>query len=83
MLLTLYTRQGCHLCEDMLEQLRELQSELVFQLDVREVDSNPHWRLAYNDLVPLLYAGDREVCRYFLDLAGLKEALEQCSEDNP
>ncbi len=67
--LILYTRQGCHLCEDFEQELRRQQQELVFELIIRDVDGNPDWVAAYNDKVPLLLSQDLsvEICRHFLD----------------
>ena len=75
--LILYSRQGCHLCEDFEEELRRLQPALGFDLEIRDVDACPEWRAAYNDLVPLLLAGDQELSRYFLDPEGLERYLER------
>lgn len=74
--LTLYSRQECHLCEDMFEQLQELQSELDFSLNVRDIDSNSEWYQLYNTLVPVLKDGDAEVCRYYLDMVALEKVLD-------
>ena len=75
--LILYSRQGCHLCEDFEQELRRLQPALGFSLEIRDVDARPEWRAAYNALVPLLFAGDRELSRYFLDLGSLERYLER------
>ncbi len=71
----LYTRHGCHLCEDFERELRFLQQDQPFEVEIRDVDARPEWRAAYNDQVPLLLAGDREIARYFLDPASLKRYL--------
>jgi len=75
--LILYSRQGCHLCEDFEQELRRLQTVLGFEFEIRDVDARPEWRAAYNDLVPLLLAGDQELSRYFLDPAALERYLER------
>ncbi len=74
--LVLYSRSHCHLCEDMQLQLEELQGEYGFELVVRDVDTHPDWASAYGDEVPLLFAEDVEICRYFLDLERLKAQLD-------
>lgn len=74
--LVLYSRTHCHLCEDMHLQLEELQAEYGFELVVRDVDTDPDWASAYGDEVPLLFAEDVEICRYFLDLERLKAQLD-------
>ena len=79
--LILYTRHGCHLCEDFEQELRRLQAEhpleYSFSIETRDVDARPEWRAAYNDLVPLLLGGDTEICRYFLDPERLRRYLER------
>ena len=73
--LIFYTRHGCHLCEDFEQELRRLQAETSFAVEIRDVDARPEWRAAYNDLVPLLLAGSEEISRYFLDLERLRRYL--------
>ncbi|HWS02370.1 MAG TPA: glutaredoxin family protein [Gammaproteobacteria bacterium] len=73
--LILYTRNGCHLCEDFERELRRLQQEQPFDVEIRDVDTRPEWRAAFNDLVPLLLAGSEEICRYFLDPERLRRYL--------
>lgn len=75
--LILYTRRGCHLCEDFEQELRHMQSETPFEVEIRDVDARPEWRTAYNDQVPLLLAGDAEIARYFLDPERLRRHLER------
>ena len=73
--LTLFHRFGCHLCEDMLEQLRELEREWGFSLRVVDVDADPGLCREYNERVPVLERDGREICRYFLDRTALKDCL--------
>ena len=54
-----------------------MQQERPFQFEIRDIDAHPDWRAAYNDQVPLLMAGDRAVCRYFLDMQGLRDWLAE------
>lgn len=73
--LTLYTRQHCPLCEDMAELLAEYRDELRFVVESRDIDTDPEWRARYHTEVPVLMLGEAEICRHFLDLAALKNAL--------
>ena len=77
--LTLYTRQGCHLCEDMLLQLRQLQQDWSFGLAVCDVDSNPQWHNLYHERVPVLFSGEQLLSQYFLDLKQLEIHLNEHS----
>ena len=77
--LILYSRQGCHLCEDFEQELRRLQPELRFDIEIRDVDARPEWRAAYNDQGPVLLAGGVEISRYFLDVQALCAYLTEPS----
>ena len=72
--LLLYHRYGCHLCEEMLDRLRELQAVWDFHLLVTDVDANPELVGRFNDKVPVLEGAGNEICRYVLD----EKALEAC-----
>ena len=61
MQLTLYYREGCHLCDVMLQALRGLQVHLAFDLQRIDVDSNPVLRQRYDEWVPVLCHGCQDV----------------------
>ncbi|MDM8558705.1 glutaredoxin family protein [Candidatus Parabeggiatoa sp. HSG14] len=65
--LTLYTRVGCHLCEEMKLQLTPFQQEYGFSLNVVSIDTDSYLRLRYGERVPVLAAGEREICHYHLN----------------
>jgi hypothetical protein len=73
--LTLYSREYCHLCHDMLAALEALRGEFVFELRVLDVDADPALLARYDELVPVLTAGDEELCHYFLDGAAVRAYL--------
>lgn len=73
--LILYNRYGCHLCEDMLASLNDYAGELQYTVTLVDIDDNPTLQTRYNEAVPVLQYRDREVCRHFLDLSALREAL--------
>lgn len=73
--LTLYTRSGCHLCEDLEQALPELATELDFFTEIVPIDNNHELEQAYGSKVPVLTLGDDIICEYFLDKAALLETL--------
>ena len=80
--LTLYSRSGCHLCEDMEAALADLQQELGFRVERIDIDSDPDLIDAYGTLVPVLKQGDIEICHYFLDPQALRSHLHLDSSPN-
>ena len=75
--LTLYYREGCHLCEVMLQALRGLQRRLEFELQLVDVDRDAELARLYDEWVPVLCLGEREVCHYHLDEQVLRQFLGQ------
>jgi thiol-disulfide isomerase/thioredoxin len=71
----LYSREYCHLCHDMLAALEDLRGEFGFQVEVIDIDADPALDEKFNDLVPVLEADGRELCRYFIDTAKVREYL--------
>lgn len=73
--LTLYGRTWCHLCEDMLAGLRELQVRQPFALTVIDVDEQPALEQRFGERVPVLVHGERELCHYHLDVTAVTDYL--------
>lgn len=73
--LTLYTRHNCSLCEDMLYTLNDFSDELNFTVSSIDIDLDPATREQFNDLVPVLKLGDEEICHHFFDREALLQTL--------
>lgn len=75
--LTLYTRGGCHLCEEMKAQLEPLVRE--FGVELREVDVDTDAMLAgrFGEEVPVLLLDGRKVAKHRLDITQLRRRLQQ------
>ena len=73
--LSLMFREYCSLCQAMLLELESRPDRGEFQLDVIDVDEDPELELRYDELVPVLLAGDAELCHYHMDHAALDAYL--------
>ena len=73
--LTLITREGCPLCDDMEQALREYQSEFDFEIRRVPIDNDAELERAYGTRVPVLVCADVEICHYFLDTSALMRVL--------
>lgn len=78
--LTLYTRAGCHLCEEMKAALGPLVREFGARLSEVDVDSEEGLRARYGDDVPVLILGGRKVAKHRLDARQMRRQLEQSAE---
>jgi len=63
----------------MLAALEALRDELVFGLEVIDVDAEPELERRYNELVPVLMHGERELARWRLDTSDLRAYLRNIS----
>ena len=77
--LTLYSRQYCHLCHDMLAALEALRGEFEFEVMVVDLDLIEDSALLarYDERVPVLVAAETELCHYFLDLDAVRSCLAE------
>lgn len=61
---TLYTRQGCCLCDDAKRVLESARLHARFELDVVDIDGDADLRLAYNDEVPVIAINGSKAFKY-------------------
>ncbi len=54
MSVALYTRHGCHLCEEARKLLQDAQTKYGFKFDVMDVDSNPALAAEFGEWVPVV-----------------------------
>lgn len=71
--LTLFTRDGCHLCDDALATLERLQSALSFRLEIIDLDreASADKRALYDWEVPVIELDGRKIMKYHVDEARL------------
>lgn len=75
--LTLYSRLGCHLCEDMQNLLPAYLEKAGLTLNTIYIDNDVALEQEYGTLIPVLKAGDREICHYFLDVKALQQYISE------
>ncbi len=75
----LYTRRGCHLCDEAKADLLRLRDELPFALIEIDVDSDPALQQDYGMLVPVIVVDGRRISELRLELPALTE-LRRCLE---
>lgn len=72
--LTLYYRSGCHLCEQMLNELRGLYGKEL-PVTLIDVDGDESLQLRYGHRVPVLVGGDHVLSGGRLDHASVEAYL--------
>jgi hypothetical protein len=78
---TLYSRAWCHLCEDMLAALQALApAGAAFDVSVIDIDGDgidAAVLARFDELVPVLFGGEVELCHYFLDVDAVQLYLAE------
>jgi hypothetical protein len=69
--LTLFVRAYCHLCDDMREALSPLAAMFGWAVDEIDIDADAALEKRWGEAVPVLVAGERELCRYRIDAAAV------------
>ena len=74
---TLYTRAGCHLCEEAKSQMAPLLLEFGARLREVDIDADPQLRELYNLDVPVIFLAGRKVAKHRINLKQLKRQLQE------
>ena len=75
MTVTLYTRIGCHLCEEAKQAIESARSRAAFDYEELDIDSDPRLRQLYNEEVPVIAIDGRKAFKYRVTTAELLKKL--------
>ncbi|HEY1468646.1 MAG TPA: glutaredoxin family protein [Candidatus Acidoferrum sp.] len=77
---TLYTRPGCHLCDDAKAAMAPLLRE--FHAPLREVNIDLDAELAakYGWDIPVVFIGSRKAAKHRVDLAQFRRQLQEAQQ---
>lgn len=73
--LTLITRTGCSLCDEMAAAVDGLLAGRAVEIVHRDVDADPDLKARFGWDVPLLFDGETELARHRLDPAAFRAWL--------
>jgi len=75
--LTLYSRPGCHLCDDMKAVVERVArtSTPVPTLEVIDISSDPHLEALYGHEIPVLLVNGKKEAKYRVTEEGLRRML--------
>jgi glutaredoxin len=76
---TIYSRPGCHLCEEVKAQIAPLLKEFSARLTEINIDEDPELRARYDYNVPVIFLGARKAAKHRVDLAQFRRQLRDAS----
>ena len=74
---TLYTREGCHLCDSAKIAMEPILKEFGARLREVDVDRDPVLQRRYTEDVPVIFIGSREAARHKIDAEDFRRKLDQ------
>jgi glutaredoxin len=77
-----YHSTDCHLCERALEQVRDLQDELQFELREVDITGDPALEEAYREWLPVVEIDGRRRFTYHLQPEAFRRAVAQAAADS-
>jgi glutaredoxin len=75
-LITIYSRTGCHLCEDALQILQSMQSELDFDLQEILIDGSEELEKLYGEKIPVTQIDGKHHDFWRVDPERFRSSLE-------
>jgi glutaredoxin len=78
---TIYSRPGCHLCEEAKTQIAPMLKEFGARLTEINIDEDPELRARYDYDVPVIFLGSRKAAKHCVDLAQFRRQLRDASSE--
>jgi glutaredoxin len=75
--ITIYSRHGCHLCDDAQAVLDSMREELNFEIDVINIDEDSELVKLYSDQVPVIHIDGEHHDFYKVDPVRFRSSLEK------
>jgi len=76
---TLYTRPGCHLCEEAKAAIAPLLKEFGATLREVNVEADPVLRERYGEDVPVIFLGARKAAKHRVDVKQFRRQRAEAS----
>jgi glutaredoxin len=73
--LTIYSRPGCHLCEEMKAVIERVRVQHPFELNEVDISGDADLEGRYGPEIPVLEVDGKKIAKYRIDDAGLTRAL--------
>jgi glutaredoxin len=78
--ITIYSRPGCHLCDEAKAQIAPLLAEFGARLTEINIDEDTDLRARYDYDVPVIFLGPRKAAKHRVDLAQFRRQLREASK---
>jgi glutaredoxin len=78
---TLYTRKGCHLCDEAKALIRPILDHVGGRLREVDIDTDSSLRALYDRDVPVIFLGSRRVAKHRVDVEQFRRRLAEARRE--
>ena len=75
--LTVYSKPGCHLCEEAIRVLTDLQAQTPFTLEEINIQDDPALFAEYGEQIPVVLLNGERLFEYTVDEDRLRQKLRE------
>ena len=76
-MVTVFSRHGCHLCEDAVKTLEGMRKELAFEIEIIYIDGDAELEKLYGNEVPVIHINGEHHDFYRVDPDRFRSSLEK------
>ena len=73
----IYSRPGCHLCDDAKEVIERVQRRFPLSLRIINIQDDPSLEQAYGDQIPVVFINGNKAFKYRVDEAELEQKVKK------
>jgi riboflavin kinase/FMN adenylyltransferase len=73
----IYSRPGCHLCDDAKEIIERVQARFPFSLRVINIETDPALEKAYGEQIPVVFINSNKAFKYHVDENELEQKVKR------
>jgi glutaredoxin len=63
----IYSRAGCHLCDDAKTVVERVRRRIAFGLEVIDIDRDPELQRLYGEEIPVVFINGHKAFKYHVD----------------
>jgi glutaredoxin len=76
MRVTIYSRPGCHLCDEMKAVVERVRRQHAFELHEVDISGDPELERRYGQEIPVLELDGKKIAKYRIDEPMLKRLVQ-------
>ena len=73
----IYSRPGCHLCDDAKEVVERVRRRFPFSLRVVDIETDPELEKTYGEQIPVVFINGNKAFKYHVDEHELEQKVKR------